>query len=282
MASSPSSSAQAARESVSARLKELRLDAGLTTQGLADRCGWHKAKTSRIENTKTTPSDTDITAWCRACDSEDQAQDLISASRSADSMYVEWRRMQRTGLRRLQEASVPLYERTKLFRVYCSRVMPGLLQTEGYAKALLAEIADFRCLPDDSARAAAARVDRSNIIRDGHHRVVFLVEEDALHHRVADDTVMAGQLGYLLTAMSYPAVSLGIIPRSARRAMWGTETFTMFDDQRVHIELLAAKVTVTTPSEVALYLRAFARMGQMAVYGAHARARISAAIDSLG
>src|SRR5437879_4631668 len=110
MPASPSSSAQAARESVSARLKELRLDAGLTTQGLADRCGWHKAKTSRIENTKTAPTVADIKAWCRACDAEDQAQDLITASRSADSMYIEWRRLQRTGLRRVQEASVPLYE----------------------------------------------------------------------------------------------------------------------------------------------------------------------------
>ncbi|AJT65191.1 helix-turn-helix domain-containing protein [Streptomyces chattanoogensis] len=282
MASSPSSSAQAAHETISARLKELRLDAGLTTQGLADRCGWHKAKTSRIENAKTRPSDADIGAWCRACNAEDQAQDLISASRSADSMYVEWRRMQRTGLRRLQEASVPLYERTRLFRIYCSRVVPGLLQTEGYAKALLANIADFRGLPDDYAQAAAARVERSHIIRDGCHRVVFLVEEDALHHRIADDSVMAGQLGYLLTAMSYPAVSLGIIPRAVPRVMWGTETFTMFDDKRVHVELLAAKVTVTTPSEVELYFRAFARLGQMAVYGPRARALIGEALDSFG
>ncbi|MFE3770995.1 helix-turn-helix domain-containing protein [Streptomyces sp. NPDC059122] len=282
MSSSPSSSAQAARESVAERLKELRLDADLTTQELADRCGWHKAKTSRIENAKTMPSQADITVWCRACNAADHAQDLIAASRSADSMYVEWRRRQRTGLRRVQEASVPLYQRTSRFRIYCSRLMPGLLQTEGYARALLATIADFRGLPDDSARAAAARVDRSHIIRDGHRRVVLVVEEDALHHRVADDTEMAAQLGYLLTAMSYPAVSLGIIPRSARRNMWGTETFTVFDDNRVHVELLAAKVTVTTPSEVTLYLAAFERLRRMAVYGAEARTLITGALDSLG
>lgn len=197
-------------------------------------------------------------------------------------MYVEWRRKQRTGLRRGQEASVPLYQRTSLFRIYCSRLMPGLLQTQGYATALFAGIADFRGLPDDSARAATARVDRSHLIQDGHHRVVLAVEEEALHHRIADDAVMAAQLGYLLTAMSYPAVSLGIIPRSVRRGMWGTETFTMFDDNRVHVELLAAKVTVTSPSEVALYSRAFGRLRRMAVYGAEARALITGALDSLG
>ncbi|MCK7626192.1 helix-turn-helix transcriptional regulator [Streptomyces sp. RS10V-4] len=282
MPSSPSSSAQAARESVAERLKELRLDAELTTQELADRCGWHKAKTSRIENAKTMPSQADITAWCRACNVAEHAQDLIAASRSADSMYVEWRRLQRTGLRRLQEAGVPLYQRTARFRIYCSRLIPGLLQTEGYARALLATIASFRGLPDDSARAAAARVDRSRVIRDGHRRVVLVVEEDVLFHRVADNAEMAAQLGYLLAAMSYPAVSLGIIPRSVRRDMWGTETFTVFDDNRVHVELLTAKVTVTTPSEVTLYLAAFERLRRMAVYGAEARTLITGALDSLG
>ncbi|MFI1867454.1 helix-turn-helix domain-containing protein [Streptomyces jumonjinensis] len=282
MPSSPFPGAQAARESVSARLRDLRLGAELTMQELADRCGWHKAKTSRIEATKTMPSDADIRAWCRACGAEDHALDLIASSRSADSMYVEWRRMQRTGLRRLQQASVPLYERTALVRGYCSRVMPGLLQTEGYARALLSRIAHFRRLPDDSVEAAAARVDRSHIIRDGHHRVVLLVEEDALFQRIGDDLVMAAQLDHLLAAMSYPAVSLGIIPRAASRVMWGPETFTVFDDKRVHVELLTAKVTITTPTEVGLYLRAFGELGRMAVHGPRARALIGRAIDSLG
>ncbi|WP_308314782.1 helix-turn-helix transcriptional regulator [Streptomyces sp. CNQ085] len=93
---------------------------------LADRCGWSKAKTSHIEAVKTTPSDADIRAWCAACNAEEQTADLIASSRSANSMYVEWRRIQRTGLRGLQQTNVPLHERTKLFRMYCSRVMPGL------------------------------------------------------------------------------------------------------------------------------------------------------------
>ncbi|MFI5768349.1 helix-turn-helix domain-containing protein [Streptomyces sp. NPDC051658] len=282
MSSSPSSSAQAAREQVARRLADLRRDAGLTMQELADRCHWNKAKTSRIEAVRTTPSDADIRAWCHACDAEGQTADLIEASRSADSMYVEWRRTQRTGLRRGQEASVPLYDRTKLFRIYCVKVLPGLLQTEGYARALLSRIADFRGVPDDSAPAAAARVDRSKVIRDGRHRVVLLIEEDALYHRIGDEDVMRGQLHYLLTTMSLPALSLGIIPRATPRHMWGIETFTVFDDKRVHVELLAAKVTVTTPSEVEIYLRACTRLSEMAVVGARARALIQEAIHSLG
>ncbi|MDI3419495.1 helix-turn-helix domain-containing protein [Streptomyces luteolus] len=282
MQSSPFSSVQAARESLGARLRDLRLDAGLTMQQLADRCAWSKSKVSRIEAARTAPSDADIRHWCRASEVEDQAADLIAASRSADSMYVEWRRMERTGMRRLQESAVPLYERTKLFRVYASRVVPGLLQTEGYAGALLAQIAEFRNVPDDSSQAAAVRVDRSHVIRSGQCQVSLLIEEDVLFYQFGDVSTMAGQLGYLLTALSYPAVAIGVIPRTAPRTMWGQETFTMFDDTRVHVELLNAKVTITTPGEVDMYRRAFGKLGEMAVYGQPARALITHAIDSLG
>lgn len=251
-------------------------------QELADRCDWNKAKTSRIEAVRTTPSDADIHAWCIACGVEGRAADLIEASRSADSMYMEWRRLQRTGMRRLQKAGIPLYQRTAVFRIYCARVIPGMLQTEGYATAILSTIAEFRRVPNDSAQAAAARVDRAKVIRDGRHRVVFLVEEDALYQRYGDEDVMRNQLHYLLTTMSLPAVSLGIIPRAAARAMWGVETFTVFDDKRVHVELLAAKVAVTTPSEVEIYLRACARLSEMAVHGPQARSLINEAIHSLG
>ncbi|WP_329399972.1 helix-turn-helix transcriptional regulator [Streptomyces melanogenes] len=281
MPASPSSSAQAAREALAARLRELRLDAGLTCLDVAVACGWHKSKSSRLENAKTAPSDDDIRAWCTACGAADQAADLIAASRTAESMYVQWRRLERTGLRRLQESYVPLYEQTRHFRVYSSRVMPGVLQTEDYARALLSTIAGFRRLPDDSAEAASARVARSHVIREGGHSFALLMEEDVLYYRYGDAEAMSAQLAYLLAVMPLASVSLGIIPRTAPRGMWGQETFTMFDDQRVHVELLTAKVTVTQPSEVATYARAFGDLAKMAVYGKEARALISAAISAL-
>ncbi|WKK20978.1 helix-turn-helix transcriptional regulator [Streptomyces olivoreticuli] len=282
MSASPSSSAQAAREALASRLRELRLDAGLHGRDVAALAGWHPSKASRIENAKTAPSDDDLRAWARACGVEDQAADLIAANRSAESAYIQWRRLQRTGLRRLQESYVPLYERTRHFRVYASRVVPGVLQTEDYARALLSGIACFRRVPDDSAEAASARVARSHVIREGGHSFALLMEEDVLHYRYGDAEAMSAQLGYLLAVMPLPSLSLGIIPRSVPRSMWGQETFTMFDDQRVHVELLTAKVTVTQPSEVATYARAFAELSKMAVYGAQARALITAAISSLG
>jgi hypothetical protein len=93
---------------------------------------------------------------------------------------------------------------------------------------------------------------------------------------------MAGQLGQVLNVISQPNVRLGIIPFTAsQRGMWTLEAFTVFDDSRVHVELLSAQVTVTVPGEVVVYLRAFDRLADLAVYGAEARALISDAISTL-
>lgn len=283
MAISPSSSVQRARQELADRLRELRLDAGLTARALSAAAGWHEAKTSRIEAAKQAPSENDLGIWCRVCGVSGLAVDLIAASRAADSMYTEWRRMHRTGLRREQVARRSLYERTRMFKVYVSTVMPGFVQTPGYAKALMSAITTFQGTPDDVDEAVRARMERNRVLRGPDRRFTMLLEESVLRYRIGDAEVMAGQVGQVLNVISLPNVRLGIIPFTAsQRDMWTLEAFTVFDDSRVHVELLSAQVTVTVPGEVVVYLRAFDRLADLAVYGAEARALISDAISALG
>jgi transcriptional regulator with XRE-family HTH domain len=280
---SPSSSAQAARQVVAQRLRDLRRGAGLTVTELADRCSWHHSKTSRIENARTAPTATDIRLWCRACDAVDLADDLVAQSLHAESMYTEWRTQVRSGLKQLQDSAVSFFRETELFRVYSSSLVPGLLQTEGYAAGVLGISAAFQELPvDDSADAARARVARSAIVQEPGHRFVFVVEEAALRYQVCDTEAMAAQLGYLLTAGALPQVSLGIIPMDVtQRSQWPRETFHVYDDRLVSVELVSARVRITQPSEIRLYLRAFEQLREMAVYGGDARALILQAIEAL-
>ncbi|WP_409473115.1 helix-turn-helix domain-containing protein [Streptomyces sp. HC307] len=281
MATSPSSSAQAARERVARRLRDLRADAGLTGSELAARCGWTHPKTSRLENARTPPTPDDIRRWCHACGADDQAEDIIAQSRDAESAYMEWRRQVRAGLKRLQDSYVDLYRATELFRIYSPTLVPGLLQTEGYARAVLSGVAKLYDVPNDADQAAAARMERSKIVHEPGHRFVMVVEESVLYYRLGDADAMAAQLGYLLTAGALPSVSLGIIPKTVQRTLWPQELFHVYDDQMVSVELMSARVRVTQPSEVALYLRAFDQLRGMAVYGAEARALIVKAIEAL-
>ncbi|MER7989371.1 DUF5753 domain-containing protein [Streptomyces noursei] len=203
--------------------------------------------------------------------------------RRAEPVYTEWREQMRDGLKPLQERSVPLYRDTTLFRVYSSTLVPGLLQTEGYATALLNSIGDFRELPiKDPAEAAAARVRRSRIIHEPGHRCVPLVEESVLYHQVCGAKAMAEQLDHLLAVEALPPVTFGVIPKSTPdRLHLPMETFHVFDDGLVSVELLSGRLRLTQPHEVTLYVKAFEKLRGMAVYGAEARALVEKAAEAL-
>ncbi|MEW2267051.1 helix-turn-helix domain-containing protein [Streptomyces sp. NPDC047853] len=278
---SPSSSAQAAREALAVRLTHLRKDAGLTGKELSARCGWHPAKTTRIQKGAAAPSDSDIRIWCAACGADDQADDLIATARAVDSMYMEWRRLHRNGMRQVQEDWLALHEQTRHCRVYLSNVPPGFLQTPAFATALMNQITRFQGTPDDVAEAVAARVARSRFLYEGGHRYVVLMEESVLRFRTADPEAMRGQLRHLLAVMPLASVSLGIIPFTAQRTVWPLEAFYVHDDTMAVVETLTAEIKVTQPRELADYLKAFAGLAEMAVYGDDARNLIRAAIDVL-
>jgi hypothetical protein len=72
-------------------------------------------------------------------------------------------------------------------------------------------------------------------------------------------------------------------PRSGRahRHAWPVEDFWIFDDERVAVELVTGRLTITQPREIAAYERMFGELAGLAVYGAQARSLITAAIAAL-
>lgn len=284
MAGTSSSSVLHARQQVADRLREIRLDTGLSLRAVAEAAGWHESKSSRIEGARTRPSDSDIRAWCRACGAEQQAADLIAASRAADSTWTQWRRLERPGLRRAQESVIPLWEATREFRIYSPFLIPSPVQSESYIRALLKAVRDRRPNPvDDVEDAVAVRMAREHVIYEPGHEFTVIVEENALRHRIGGSEAMGEQLEYLRAAMAVPSVRLGIIPFTADRSpLRPVEMFFMFDDTEVQVELVSGWLRVTQPSEIDMYLQAFTRLSQMAVYGREARGLIVRALSELG
>lgn len=279
---SPSSSVQEARKALGQRLREIRSEAGLTKRALAALLGWHESKCSRFESGTRAPSEPDLRSWASACGAAGASEDLVSTARGIDGMYVDWRRMERSGLKRAQESVLPLWERTQRFRIYSHALIPGPVQTSSYINALLTSIQNRRGLINDVPEAVKIRVDKQEIVY-GNHRFAILLEESALRKRIGGTDVLAGQLGYLLSAAALPSVSIGIIPEDADRSgLWPVENFFLFDDHTVNVELVSAHLTITQRHEIALYAQAFTDLADLAVYGVPARELITAAIDSLG
>lgn len=147
----------------------------------------------------------------------------------------------------------------------------------------MSAITRFQGTPDDVTDAVAARMRRNQSLSKPGHKFVMVIEESVLRYGVGDAAIMAEQLDHLMKVIERPSVWFGIIPFAVqRRPMWTLETFTAFDEQRVHVELLAAQVTVTVPDEVRLYLNAFDELATLAVSGEQAQALIRATMRPAG
>ncbi|MGC0339610.1 hypothetical protein RKD20_004644 [Streptomyces sp. SLBN-8D4] len=114
------------------------------------------------------------------------------------------------------------------------------MQTASYITALLTSIRERRGLIDDVPAAVKVRVEKQQVVY-GNHTFAILLEESVLRYRIGGTDVMAGQLGYLLSAMALPSVSIGIISQDADRSrIWPVEGFFLYDDELVNVELISA------------------------------------------
>lgn len=290
---SSSSSAQAARQHLADQLRELREGAGLTGRKLAQLAGWHGvSKVSKIEHAKRPISAEDLRAWCRVCwVPPERTEELLAGRRNVAGMWVTYRQLNRGGLRGAQEAVRARYEGAHQMRTYVTKAIPGLLQTEGYtAAALRAAYLEQGVDTEDTERdiieAVAERMDRQRVLRRAGARFAFVLEEDVLWHRTIDRETHTGQLHHLMEAMRRPSVSLGIIPRTADRTIngpgvWPEESFIITDTEQVNVELISGYLSITQPTEIAMYLAAWDRLFALAIHGDRARALIRTALEAL-
>ena len=275
------SDAQRAKEAFGSRLREIRQDASFTGRQLAERTGFHFTKISRVEHGAQGLSDADIRTWCLACGVSDEIPALIAQARVADSLYREWKRQARSGLRRLQETIGPLYEQTRLFRVHEHWSIPGLLQTAAYSTESMAYWSRLLKLPDDRTAATAARLERQRVLRSGDHQFMFLLAEQTLRTRIGTAEMMVEQLDRVLGVMALTNVSIGIIPAASGLGAHTQTAFWIFDDDLVKVETLTAALDITRPDEIEIYVTVFDQMRRAARYGRSARALILNARDEL-
>jgi transcriptional regulator with XRE-family HTH domain len=281
VSTNPNSATRKAQEALGLRLRELRKEAGLTGRELAAATGWHFTRVSKLEHGVQAPSNEDIRLWCEACSAAHHIADLIAQAHTVESMYLEFKRQARAGMKQMMLAPVPLEERTERFLIYEHHVIPGFFQTAGYIRAMLQFWFDFLEVRNDIDEAVAARMERQSVLYDGRKTFAVTLEEAALYTRFGDADTLAGQLDRLLSVMNLPNVALGIVPRSAEREVVGQVSFWVFDDQLVSLETPTASIEITAPQEVAMYGRMFDHLRQPAVYGKDARALVIKAQDEL-
>ncbi len=149
---------------------------------------------------------------------------------------------------------------------YEAQLIPDLLQTDDYARAIAA--AEPANLADQHEDAVAAKAVRRQVVLDGGSpaRLGVILGEGALHQAVGGPDVLAGQITHLIKlAADYPAVTIQVLPFSAGAhvaAGSGSLAILRFPDAPslgvVYLEALSGGVYLEDQADVARYVRAFA------------------------
>lgn len=96
-------------------------------------------------------------------------------------------------------------------RWYDPTVIPGLLQTEGYARAMLALSGELTA-EEVETRLVARLARQALLTADPRPRLVAVLEEHTLHRQVGDRAVMREQLAHLLAVSTEPNVQIRVMP----------------------------------------------------------------------
>ncbi|MFE7804030.1 helix-turn-helix domain-containing protein [Streptomyces sp. NPDC057430] len=273
---------QSGRETLGARLRELRAEAGLTGKELAEQLGWQESKVSRLQRGKQTPTVDDLEAWARATGQPGTIPELRARLSGIESTYRSWRRQLVAGHRPRQEQAIAETTATTVTRAVEVVRVPGLLQTPDYARTTLQSAADFRRAPQDLDEAVRARVRRQEALYDPEKSFRFLIYEPALHARTSPPAVHAAQLDRLMSLIGLDTVELGIVPLAAELRRAPSHGFWIYDRRLVIVETIGTEMWLADEDSVELYERAWEWLAESAVTGTRALRLIGRVRASLG
>jgi transcriptional regulator with XRE-family HTH domain len=241
------------------QLHQLRESRGITAEQAAEAIRGSHSKISRMEHGRVGFKERDVADLLTlygVTDTEERAA-LINLAKQANT--PGWWHAYSDILPSWLEPYVGLEAAASVIRTYQIQLVPGLLQTEGYARALIQQGAP--ATEEQVARKIELRVSRQEILSNPNPPQLWaVVDEGALRRPVGGKDVVRGQLEHLIQLADHPAVTLQILPFTAgpHSAMGGPFTILRFAEPDLHdvvyIEQLTSALYLEKPSEVDSYL----------------------------
>jgi transcriptional regulator with XRE-family HTH domain len=260
-------------------LKQLRLDARLSTYQLGVRLGFSQTKVSRMENGTVTPDPRDVQAWCNATSAPAATTaDLLAAAEPLVNPARSYRQAHSQGVASRQDQIAAVIARCSRYRAFGLAEVPGLLQTSLYATQILtmADTSGQR----DIGEAVERRMRRQELLYDQAHEFEFIIAEWALAYQAGSAEVMRGQAAKIIDVMAWPNVQLMVVPNGTRLstvALSGFVMYTVPEETWVLVEHLTGEVEIHAIEDVAVYEDTFDQLRAAAVTGNHAAAILRAA-----
>ncbi len=261
-------------------LKQFREAAGLTGEQVAEQMGWSVAKVYRIEGDRVRVLPRDVQRLLKLYGiSGEQADAVLELARMA--RVKDWWHQYSGAIPEWFQFYVGLEAAASAMQEYNAELVTGLLQTEAYARAVMA--AAMRADGDEEIeRQIAVRLERQKRLTATDAPTLWAVMNEAvLHRQVGGPAVMAAQLAHIGQLAARPNVTVQVLPftAGAHPAMLGSFTLMQFPDPAdrdvVYLEAETGALYLEKPEDVARYSLMIDYLRAQALGPAESRALIA-------
>lgn len=236
----------------------------LTGEEAAARLDWSGSKISRIENAANVVETDDLLRMLDLYNVSGSERDrLVELARSAEEYRRGWWDAYADTLGQGYSAMIALEAAAKAERTFVPTLVPGLLQTEAYAR----EVISSSLVPTSEEQVrqrVQVRMKRQQELTKGDPlELAVVIDEAALLRQVGGPDAMREQLAHLLEMAGRENVALQVLPlaRGSHPAISGGFTILEFPGviatKVVYLENMTSELFIVNPDEISLYSNSF-------------------------
>lgn len=255
------------RRELGGLLRSLRVSRGMTAEEVTSQLLFSPTKLSRIENGQSGATARDIRDLCNLYEVTDLAQREHLMALAREGKQRGWWQ----GYDLPYANYVGLEADAAAIDSYHSGTVPGLLQTEQYAEAMLRTEVPPRAPREMQQRVEARLTRQANLVRADGPAYHVIMDEAAIRRRVGGSLVMRNQMERIAEAAQLPNVSIQVLPfeLGAHPAMESNFSILSFAqehvDDIVYVEGLVGNLFLDRQVDLERYRRVFGRLGTMAL-----------------
>jgi transcriptional regulator with XRE-family HTH domain len=263
------------RRRLALELRRLREAARLTCEEVAEHLECSASKISRVETGRVSVSPRDVRDMLELYGvPAEQRESLVQLAR--DSRQKGWWHAYSDTMQPQMATYIGLESAASEIRIYEVSLIPGLLQTEDYARAVIKAGMVNSPAEDIERRVSLLMARQPAVVRDDPPKVWAVLDEAALRRRVGGSGLMRLQLEHLLAQAALPNVAVQVIPFAggAHPAM-GRPFIILVFPERVDTDVVYLEDLTS-----ALYLEDVAEVDRYNVFFNHLRATALSFDDS--
>ncbi|MDF5755561.1 helix-turn-helix transcriptional regulator [Spongiactinospora sp. TRM90649] len=225
-----------------AEMRRLREAAQLSQSAVAARLGCTQTQVSRLEKATRSPSRSDAERLDRLFGdaqgvSFTKMYERIIAQPGGPVWFRDW--------------AEEIEPTARILRSWDPLLIPGLLQTESYARSIFNQ--EPQITPDEVTERAEARMRRQRVLdRNAPPTLLILIEAYVLAREVGSAAVMHEQLTHLLESATRPAVSIQIVGPKSLSGLMGAFMIAELSGEQpdvIHVDS-SAHGQITTDPEI--------------------------------